>query len=196
MIIDVSHNNGIVNWQKVANAGVTDAIIRATMGVGDTDDRLHVNADGAYAHGIEPSYYHVAYSDKKSGGNPVLDAEAEAKYFCSQIMGLPTAKWLVLDTETNTILSPDDFALWLKTWLCKVEELMGIAPMVYSNKYYLDEHLPKNHILGQYPLWLANYGEIETPPLPHGWNEYFLWQYTEKGKVDGILGYTDISKTA
>ena len=41
-----------------------------------------------------------------------------------------------------------------------------------------------------YDFWYAYYGEPETLYLPY---EYAMWQYTDKGKVDGIETNVDLN---
>ena len=43
-------------------------------------------------------------------------------------------------------------------------------------------------------LWIANYNNPPTPPLPVGWTKYFMWQYTDSGTIAGIKGNVDLSK--
>lgn len=196
MIIDLSSNNLVTGFTALAAAGVTDAIIRASMGVGEADKCLEKYATLAQNVGITVSFYHLAYPDAKNGGNLIDDATAEADYFVRLVQGLSPIKWLAIDLETPTKLSREDYELWVITWLQRVESLTGIRPMIYSNKFFLDMHLPEGHRLGAYNLWIANYRNIPAPELPNGWDNYFLWQYTETGTVAGISGKVDISKTA
>jgi LysM repeat protein len=48
-----------------------------------------------------------------------------------------------------------------------------------------------------YPLWLAqypnNYVEDSKPYLPRGWYNWKFWQYSEKGKVNGINANVDLN---
>jgi GH25 family lysozyme M1 (1,4-beta-N-acetylmuramidase) len=51
-------------------------------------------------------------------------------------------------------------------------------------------------IFGQYPLWIAAYiknPEVSLPVIPIGWNEWQIWQFTEKGQVNGYNGDIDLN---
>lgn len=48
--IDVSENNGRVNWQEVAHSGVQFAIIRIGYGNGHLDGELYRNVNNALLH--------------------------------------------------------------------------------------------------------------------------------------------------
>jgi hypothetical protein len=38
---------------------------------------------------------------------------------------------------------------------------------------------------------VAHYG-VESPSLPHGWDEWTFWQYSDHGQVPGIDAATDL----
>jgi lysozyme len=195
-IIDVSSNNGVVDFNKVKAAGVERCFIRTSLGYGTLDKDCIANANAVEAAGISPSYYHFAYPDTKSGGNVVNDATAEANYFCDCLEKVPAFEFLAVDCEpfsssSDTPLSPDDYALWLTTFLNTVKARNGADCLVYTYADYLNHRLPDNHLLGSYRLWIANYENIPNPPCPKGWADWFMWQYNEIGTVDGITGHVD-----
>lgn len=195
-IIDVSANNGRIDWSQLVKEGVAEVFIRLTLGVGTLDPKAYFYATEAIANGIAVSYYHVAYPDTKSGGNVVADATKEAAYFCEMLHehGMPAPKDIVVDLETETALSREDFTLWLTTFLQHVKVLSDKDPIIYSYKSYLDEHLLPGHQFGNYRLWIANYNNVSEPVLPNGWETYYQWQYSETGTIAGITGHVDLNK--
>lgn len=204
-IIDVSSNNNSIDWRKAAGDGVTDVIIRLSLGTGTVDKKAATNAKAAQAAGIRVSYYHLGYPDHGTGGTltPEEDAAQEAGHFTSLFgnNALPAPRWLAIDLEKmstgwDTPLNKTDYLNWLIVFLNDVYNTTGIPCMIYSNKPYLDAHLPASHTLGKMHLWIANYNKVSTPPLPKGWTDYFLWQYTAKATINGIPGPCDMSKTA
>lgn len=193
-IVDISSNNGPVDFAKLVADGVTDVMIRATLGYGSTDNNLRVNAQAAAAAGLNIGYYHVCYPDMKQGGSVDTDAAAEAKWFLAEIAGLPTPVYVIADCETKTELNRTQYQQWLKVWVAAVSNATGLQPILYTNKSYFDTNLPGDHIFGGYPLWIANYNDVDTPPIPVGWNKYYWWQYTESGSVNGVAGHVDMSR--
>jgi lysozyme len=183
MVIDVSSNQGKINWQKVKAAGVTEVIIRTTMGTGTVDKMAHEYATEATAVGITVSYYAFGYPDKKHGGTAKADAESEAQWFCDTIKGLPTTyKYLVIDLEEATTLTPQEFTVWATAWRDKVQSITGIANenlWVYGYYDYLNRNLINGHTLGRNPLWIAAYTQAQ-PHIPHGWTKWNMWQYDNK----------------
>ena len=57
--IDVSENNGIVNWDTVKKAGMEFAVIRLGYGRGHLDSEFYNNVNGAVAAGLKIGVFHV-----------------------------------------------------------------------------------------------------------------------------------------
>ena len=199
MIIDLSENNGFVDYQKVKNAGVVAAILKTCPGVGKIDSRLVKNALGLADVGIPVSYYHVIHPDKRSG-TIESDATDESNWFLKAISGLPKPIRLWADIEdwdsngTDSPLNKADFQLWMQTYMDNIKRQTGNDAGIYTYKSYFDTHLPADHPFGKYKLWIANYGKVAAPPLPVGFSYYHLWQYDANGQVDGIPTKVDLSK--
>jgi GH25 family lysozyme M1 (1,4-beta-N-acetylmuramidase) len=60
--IDVSENNGAVDWQAVADAGMEFAIIRLGWGNSHLDESFVDNVNGALAAGIKIGVYYYSYA--------------------------------------------------------------------------------------------------------------------------------------
>lgn len=199
-IIDVSSNQGVIDWPAVASDGVTDVFIRLSLGYGDLDKMALHNSQEAEKAGIRVSYYHFAYPDRRTG-TVEGDAKQEAQYFVSWACDTyPAPHWLAVDLEPwgnqkDTPLNRQEFLLWVKTFIQEVTALTGVVPLLYSYTPYLNAKLPGDHGLGMVPLWVANYGKVSTPPLPIGWDRFFMWQYSSDGAVKGISTAVDINRT-
>jgi lysozyme len=200
-IIDVSSHNGKINWRQVVADGVTDVIIRLSLGYHTKDKMAATYAEAASKAGITVSYYHFAYPDKKMGGTVDNDARKEARSFTGLFLDglMPAPRWLALDLEKwegdrDAPLNKKEYLKWVAAFLGEVYTTTGKGCLLYSNKPYLDSHLPASHGLGKTPLWIANYNPVTNPALPKGWSAYFLWQFTDAGKVRGINGCADMNK--
>ena len=198
MIIDLSSNNGVVDFVQLS--GVDEIFIRSSLGYGDFDKNLNKNATEADAQGHPVSYYHFAYPH--TDPDHEADAAKQANYFVDAIQKLPKFTHLAVDLENfnnhggDTTLSPGEYAIWLQSFLDTVEERTGEKCIIYTYADYLNRHLPDNHQFGEYPLWIANYSHTLSPALPKGWNKYWAWQYSESGELAGITGHVDLSKTS
>lgn len=193
--IDVSHNNGIIDWDKVKlNPVKIDGVfIKANEGIGSSaiDPQLINNANGAKRVGIPLSYYHFATLNSL---DVVNDSVSEANLFISILKTLPLSDLpLVLDIETNKIgLTPDKVLVWINMFFETMKKSGYTNLMLYSYTPFLNTNLPTSHNLGGYKLWVAAYSNKYA--IPHGWLNANLWQYSNKGVVSGIKGDVDLTK--
>lgn len=197
--IDVSHHQGQIKWDEVAKnpQPVEFIFLKASQGTGYTDSEFYSNVKGASSVGIPFGFYHFATLNSE---NVIKDASDEAAYFLSVInKTLRPALPLVLDIEVespNVQLDPAQVLSWIKNFFAYLENTGHKNYMLYSGTPFLNYHLPKNNGLGAIPLWLAAYTNKPEPVIPSGWKNYTIWQYSDKGKVDGIKGFCDLNKTA
>lgn len=194
--IDISHNNGNIDWSKVKayTPALSFAYMKATQGVGFQDPKVATNAPAAQKSGLSIGYYHFASLNQPS--SVVQDATAEANWFDKVMKTLPAAHLLpVLDIETNDRqLTTQQVQQWINTFLAVMKTLGHPTVIIYSYKPFLDANLPANHTFGVNPLWLAQYRNVAAPALPRGWTDYTIWQYSAQGNISGIAGDVDMNK--
>ena len=108
----------------------------------------------------------------------------------------------VLDLETNDGQTKDKIIERAKTWLDLVETAFGRKPIIYSGQYFLQDYFSEAgggppSWAKDYPLWLAQYPNQYVPgtqpPLPRGWFKWTFWQYSDKGRVNGINAKVDLN---
>ncbi len=171
-IIDLSHNNGNVDFQKVWNSGTRAVIHKATQGTGFTDPKYISNRDAAKAQGLLWGAYHFGI---------LGDGKAEADHFL-EVVRPQAGDLLVLDFEHA---APNSHYMLLGEADDFVEEVVkstGTYPGLYSGDYVKDLPAAKtDYILSKCWLWLAAY--VSIPVLPSEWPSWTLWQYT-----DGVHG--------
>lgn len=191
MIIDVSKFQGNIDWKKLKNAGVEVAFLKTTQGIGYKDPDVSQDSLLAKTAGVKIGYYHFA---SLNDHDEVKDAQSEAKYFVSILKNLPKPDMpLILDIEENKAgLNKDEILVWIKTFFAQLVVSGYTDYAIYSYAPFLNENLPENHGLGNIKLWLAAY--TVKPSLPKGWSSFYLWQFSSKGKIDGIKGNVDLSR--
>lgn len=193
MFIDISHHNGIIDWDtvKINPLTVEGVFIKANEGVGSVDPKLTYNAAGAKRVGIKLSYYHFATLNSL---DVISDATEEASYFIGLLKTLPIPDMeLVLDIEENKIgLKPDQVLAWINTFFQVMKNAGYTKLMLYSYTPFLNTNLPTSHNLGGYPLWIAAYSTKYS--TPRGWLAPKFWQYSSTGYVSGIKTNVDLSK--
>ena len=195
--IDVSKYQPTINWNKVKNAGVDYVIIRvgyrgygSSGGMGaDTHFVQHI--EGAIAAGIDVGVYFFSQAITEK------EAIEEAEYVLKKIAGYPITMPVVFDFEYATVNGKLGGRLYdanlskkestaLCMAFCETIENAGYVPMVYANPSLLNNNLDASEISSKYKIWLANYTSMTAYK-----GTYDFWQYTEKGKVDGISGNVD-----
>ena len=189
---DLSHYNAKPDWDAITKAGISFVYLKISEGVGTPDKKAREHADNALAHGLKTGYYHFCRPDTRNGGTLQSDAIAEANEAVIIMQQLPATEMpIVLDLEDqsswDTPLPKKDYQTWIETFIRQVISATGIPPVIYSRKEYLDRKLPKDHTLGKYQLWLANYSVTDAAKLkcPVGWKDWSIWQFTGKARVGG-----------
>jgi GH25 family lysozyme M1 (1,4-beta-N-acetylmuramidase) len=183
--VDVSHHNGSIDWQRVRNAGIRFAAIKATEGRSFVDGMAMTNLEECRAADIVPAMYHFYHHD--------VDPEAQAAHFIHNIGphepgDLPPA----IDVEApgdgaGTVTYPASEVVRRLTVCARaIQSAIGRAPLIYTYpSAWAELTNDSRSFANTNPLWIASYG-VESPRLPGGWTDYLLWQYTDRGTVPGI----------
>jgi GH25 family lysozyme M1 (1,4-beta-N-acetylmuramidase) len=191
--IDVSNNQGSIDWGAVPSSGVAFAYLKATEGTWFRDGYLARNAAGASAAGIPWGTYDFA--------RPRTDPVAEADFFVDNGGAngfLPPA----LDLEVTDGRSAYDVAQWAGAWTQEVIARLGRAPIIYIGAFFSDGsgHRVDASGLARYlNLWLPSYfGGVDpnpcrlgSPAVPSGFPGWSIWQYSSSTNVNGISGWVD-----
>ncbi|NOH04340.1 MAG: SH3 domain-containing protein [Chloroflexi bacterium] len=87
---------------------------------------------------------------------------------------------------------PGPYNTW-EHWKECMEEFEALLPNVklgvYTRRNYFNDKVGNNFAyFATHPLWVAFYSTDPQPPLPTGWNEWTIWQYskTGDGKAHGV----------
>jgi GH25 family lysozyme M1 (1,4-beta-N-acetylmuramidase) len=183
--IDVSNNNGSINWEKVKKAGYKFAYIKASEGTNFKDTLFVSNVQKAKEAGIKTGAYHFA---RPSGS--VEDGKEEADHFITMMNKAQTDLIPALDLEA-TKLNMDQTAEWVETFISHVKKSTGKNVIIYTGLWFMDRYPGLSKKLSKYPLWVSYYKE--SAPPDNGWDNWTIWQYTSKGDVPGISGNADLN---
>lgn len=189
--IDVSKWNKEIDWDKAKKAGVEFAIIRVGYRGSSTgslviDPYFEQNIEGASKAGIKVGVYFFTQAINE------VEAVEEASMVLSLIKNYQLDYPVFIDSESagengraNGLEAP------LRTSICNAFcntiENAGYSSGVYASRNWFNKRL-ETASLEQHAIWLAEY---RSEPLYQGY--YNMWQYTSKGKVDGIEGNVDIN---
>lgn len=183
--IDVSSWQGNIDFKKVKNAGVEFVIIRIGFGHKNGeiiyDNRFNEYLKNAKENGLKVGLYFYSYAKN------VKESSEQAKWIVKELNGetldLPIAfDWEIFSGFNNYNLSLTDLNLIGESFLKEINNA-GYNGMLYSSKYYLENMWNLN----EYKTWLAHY--IDKTNYN---GDYFIWQLSNTGKVDGINGDVDL----
>ena len=195
--VDVSYYNEDVDWNAVRSQGIDFAIIRVggrgwTYGVIYSDTRCRQYLHNAREAGLQVGVYF--YSTAGSEREAAEEARAVLGVLDGQTLDLPVfidveesgeypngrADRLGREERTRIILA-----------FCRVVEAGGYEAGIYSGQYFFNTQLYCRG-LGDRMIWVANYSASERGQVPGFGGGYTIWQFTDRGKVKGITGYTDL----
>ena len=190
--IDVSVYQGDIDWERVKADGVRFAFIRLGYrgyGTGKIkiDEKFKKNIRGATRAGVKVGVYF--YSQAISSREALEEAKTVLKYIDGYDIDYP----VVYDVEDAPSASARTRNLTgaqatknVITFCDAIREA-GYRPMVYANSKWFTQKLDLKK-LEKYDKWLAQYYKVPFYPY-----EFDIWQYTGKGRVDGIKGDVDMN---
>ena len=181
--IDVSENNGRVDWEAVKDAGIDFAIVRLGYGNLHLDECFYENINGAIAAGLEVGVYYYSYA---------LDAEAaehEADFLVDILLdcGLAADKLplgVFYDMEDadgykarHGVTDGDTLTEMCAAFVNVCRE-RGFKCGVYASLDWLENRLDTDAFPGA-PIWCAQWDD------ECDWPGTAIWQYTDGLEIGG-----------
>ena len=194
-VIDVSHNNGHIDWNQVKASGLVDgAILRIGYGSAYLDNEFIYNKNECERLGIPYSVYLFSYADNK------YDSLNESNFLVKQVLNnnvhintnmfsiyYDLEDWEIRNTIYNSYgISQDTYRDMINTFINNTEQKLCIKTRVYASTSYIYNRFPQD--TWDKSTWVADWrGYIGYTGAYEG------WQYTNSGYVPGINGVVDIS---
>jgi lysozyme len=181
--IDLSHYQGNVFWETVGdNSKMAYVYLKATEGDNKIDSKYKSNIDLAHRYGLKVGSYHFF--------RPKMEVQKQVDNFTSQCRPGDQDIVPMIDIETKGGLETEEFCDSLFKFLKLVESEYHQKPLIYTYANFYDSYLVGK--LNSYKLMIAQYTRRE-PVLRDG-RDFFAWQYTGKGRINGINTYVDKSR--
>ena len=182
--IDISHYQGYINWAEVArDPQVTFVIMKATEASDFVDDRYQFNIREAHRYGLKVGSYHFYRAH--------IDPELQFRNMMRNIDPQQQDILPVIDVELTNGVSYDLFVSRLERLCEMVTRAYGARPIIYTGRNFFNKYF-NNTYWRQYKLWIAAY--TTNPPVLNNEQDYIMWQFTEKSRVQGIKGGVDMSR--
>ena len=189
--IDVSKWQKEITWDKVKEDGIDFVIIRcgyrgSVSGCLVEDPYFEQNIKGAIAAGLKVGVYFFtqavneveAVEEASMVVSLIRDYELDYPVFIDTESAGGNGRADALDEETRTAVCEA---------FCATVRNAGYQSGVYASRNWYNTRVDVEK-LERYMIWLAEYRKV---PLYQGY--YHMWQYTSKGKVDGIEGNVDLN---
>lgn len=186
--IDISEHNGAINFDEVVK-NVDFAIIRIGYGVSylptvQKDRYFDRNYNGLHNRIPIGIYY---YSYAKNIGDGIKEAQNCLKYLAGRKIDLP----IFYDVEDNSMNHINEVA---REFVQTIRNA-GYKTGIYTYKYWLECGKVNHKLFDDCMKWFAMYGK-NTGGISGECPAYSdIWQYTSKGKIQGINGYVDLNTT-
>lgn len=187
--IDVSENNGFVDWQAVADAGMKFAIVRSSYGRNSRDENFLRNVEGAHAVGLKCGAYHYSYALTPEQARREAQNCKQAIEEAGVLLELPV--WFDMeDADGYKRKYGFDFSSENITEICRtfLEEIKPLDCGVYASLSWLENYIDWQGL--GCAVWNAEWGKRDDL-------QGYMWQYTDSlnigGKVfDGNILYLDL----
>lgn len=183
-VMDVSHHQGKINWEKVKKSGLVDGVI---LRVGFGRDRI-TQDDRQFKNNITECirlnipFGAYIYSYAKSEDDARSEAAHVKRLLAPYKDKLSYPVYYDLEqngTEKNAVKNALVFG--------DILEKEGYWVGIYANQYWWNKHLKNG--LDRFTKWVARYSKIA--PAING--KYGMWQYTSKSAIPGVMGHVDMS---
>lgn len=184
--IDISDHNGNINWAKVSKK-IDYAILRVGYGnnmKSQDDKKFKQNAEACKKYKIPFGVYLYSYAKNTS------QAKSEAYHVLRLIKGYHLDFPVYYDLEDNSQvhLGSSTLGSIAKTFcntISNAEYKIGI----YANFNWWNNYLTNSTFKSSnWYKWVAQYSSSCDYK-----STYQMWQYSSKGKVEGISGHTDMN---
>lgn len=194
--IDVSDNQGVIDWKQVAGDGCQFAILRSIRHSGKTDYQFDANLKGCRDNNIPVAVYKYTYAqtaaEAEKEANEVIDLLKKNNLRCKVF-------WDVEDRDYLYKLGNNNLTQVIKAAQHVIEEA-GLEFCLYTGLYVYNE---KWFDFTQFdcPLWVARYPVSGKKTLrdlpaekymPSVGRDIYGWQYSSEGKVQGISTNVDL----
>lgn len=188
--IDISEHNQDIDFKQVKDSGIEFVYMRIGWR-GYLNGQLH-----------EDKYFKTYYKNAKENNllvgvyffsqainenEAIEEAEYLLKILDDREIDLPIVydfEYILEDEARSDNLSKEQCSKNALAFFSVLENDYDVA--IYANNVLLNDYYDEV-LFNDYKLWFAQYNDV-----PNTSYEFFIWQYTNVGKVAGILDDTDL----
>lgn len=185
--LDVSEFQGIINWDRVKDAGYRFAMIRAGYGFGTLDRQFRRNASECTRIGLPFGVYWFCYATDADTARREADGciNAISRFRIEYPIAYDIEQASLSYAASLGVTYTPDLARSIVTAFCDRLEDNGYFAMFYTNRSFLDTYLGTD-LARRYALWYARYTN------QFDGTDCGIWQYSDQGRIPGIDGDVDL----
>lgn len=182
--IDVSAYQGNIEWDKVKNDGFKFVYIKATEGKDFTDSTFIVNWENAKKVNMKRGAYH--FFTFGSHGT------AQAAHFINVVPKEEDCLPPVVDVEfggnSSKIPSKELLQKELRDYIYRIENHYNRKPILYVTYEAYEAYIMGD--FEEYTIWIRDV--IKFPYIKDN-RSWSIWQYNNRGRVNGISAFVDLN---
>ena len=181
--IDVSHHQKNIDWAKVKywkGNKISFVYIKATEGATYIDKNYQQNFKGAKKNNLLVGSYHYFRTTSS--------VEDQFENFINNVDNSKQDLIPLVDVEEKRAWNDSEFHKNFQKFLNMVENHFGQKPMIYTVNSFYNHHLSGKY--RDYHFLIGRYGK--NPPNMRDNSSWTVWQFSETGKIKGIIKPVDI----
>ena len=182
--IDISNNNGSIDFSSVASDGVEIVLVKASEGQSFQDSTMATFAEQAKANGMKIGAYHFLVSTSTP--------EAQAQNFYSMIKDTEWDCIPFLDVETMSGFDADTLCDYVKRFKETFESLSPLTLGLYTYTSFIGNLSGAMDVIADMPFWEANYNDDPWNLASNSFTNRIGHQYTETGSISGVSENCDV----
>ena len=184
--IDISRWQGEIDFKKVKSDGISFVIMRIGTSYGK-DSTFERNYAAASSAGLNIGCYYYTYATDITGAK--TDAENVLSWLGGRRLQFPVYYDVEDESQLNKMTYQSRTSM-CDTFLSKIKQ-SGYLPGFYTSEYWYDHYLDGNSLSGKYESWIAMWTSSGKPDRDMS-EKGLVWQYSSKGRVNGISGDVDL----
>ena len=185
--IDVSKYQGKIDFAKVKDAGISFVWLRTIIEDLSVDPMFETYFADVVKYGFDYGYYKYCYAKSHD------EARREADLTINLLRERKAIIWYDMENKEVAALGKDAIEGIVLSFIGECKDA-GFDAGIYCNKVWYENYI-SDYLKNKFKFWIARYpkndkGEIREDLKPE-WKNVIAWQYTSKGRVDGINGDVD-----
>lgn len=179
--IDISNNNGSIDFSKVASVGVDYVYVKATEGATFQDITMEDFYNACKSNGLKVGAYHFLVGTSTP--------EAQAQNFYKKIKDCEWDLVPMMDIETNF----SGLADYVERFIATFRQLSPLTLGIYSYTSFIPYLTDVEAIIKDMPFWEANYNNDPWNLPSNFFTNRVGHQYTETCSINGVSEACDVN---